>query len=64
MVLPYFVTHSRTLHDGTIVHSFSKDLLAYLETLMAFCLYYRTDDPLVIVTSHIDKYFYSALKKY
>jgi hypothetical protein len=62
MVLPY-VTHSRTLHDGTIVHRFSKDLLAYW-TLMAFCPYYRVDDPLVIVTAHIDKYFYSALKKY
>jgi hypothetical protein len=61
-----YVTHSRTLHDGTIVHSFSKELLAYLETLVAFCPYYRADDPRVIlvVTAHIDKYFYSALEKY
>jgi hypothetical protein len=59
-----YVTHSRTLHDGTIFHSFSKELLAYLETLVAFCPYYRADDPRLIVTTHINKYFYSALKKY
>jgi hypothetical protein len=59
-----YVTHSRTLHDGTIVHRFSKELLAYLNTLVAFCPYYRADDPRVIVTAHINKYFYSALEKY
>jgi hypothetical protein len=36
-----YVTHSRTLHDGTIFHCFSTELLAYLETLVAFCPYYR-----------------------
>jgi hypothetical protein len=61
MVLPY-VTHLRTLHDGTIVHSFSKELLAYLETMVAFCQYYRADDPQV--TAHIDKYFHPTLEKY
>jgi hypothetical protein len=55
---------TRGHHDGTIVHSFSKELLAYLETLMAFCPYYRADDPRVIVTAHINKYFCSALEKY
>jgi hypothetical protein len=59
-----YVTHSRTLHDGTTFHRFSTELLAYLETLVAFCLYYSADDPQVIVTAHIDKYFYSALEKY
>ncbi len=29
-------------------------LLAYLEMLVAFCPYYRADDPRVIVTAHID----------
>jgi hypothetical protein len=47
-----------------IFHRFSTELLAYLETLVAFCPYYRADDPRVIVTAHIDKYFYSALEKY
>ncbi len=59
-----YVTHLRTLHDGTIVHRFSKELLAYLETLVAFCPYYRKDDPLVTSHWHTDKYFHSALKKY
>jgi hypothetical protein len=59
-----YVTHSRPFHDGTIFHSVSTELLAYLETLVAFCPYYRADDPRVIVTAHIDKYFYSALEKY
>jgi hypothetical protein len=54
--------HLWTLHDRTIVHCFSKELLAYLKTLVAFCPYYRADDPRV--TSHIDKYFHSALEKY
>jgi hypothetical protein len=60
--LGQYVTYLRTLHDGTIVHRFSKELLAYLETLVAFCPYYRADDPRV--TAHIDKYFHSALEKY
>jgi hypothetical protein len=62
--LGQYVTHSRTLHDGAIIHRFSKELLAYLETLVAFCPYYHADDPQVIVTTHIDKYFYSALETY
>ncbi len=45
-----------------IFHSFSKELLAYLETLVAFCPYYRADNPQV--TAHIDKYVHSALEKY
>jgi hypothetical protein len=59
-----YYTHSRTLHDGTetIVHYFSKELLAYFETLVAFCQYYHADDPQV--TTHIDEYFHSALEKY
>jgi hypothetical protein len=60
--LAEYVTHSTTLHDGTIVYRFSKELLAYLETLVAFSPYYRADDPRV--TAHIDKYFHSALEKY
>jgi hypothetical protein len=57
-----YVAHSKTLHDGTIVYRFSKELLAYLETLVAFSPYYRADDPRV--TTHIDKYYESALEKY
>jgi hypothetical protein len=57
-----YVTHSKTLHDGKIVYCFSKELLAYLETLVAFSQYYRADDPRV--TEHIDKYYESALEKY
>jgi preprotein translocase subunit Sss1 len=39
-----------------------KELLTYLETLVAFCPYYRADDPRV--TAHIDKCYHSALEKY
>ncbi len=59
-----YVTHSRTLHDGTIVDRFYKELLAYLETLVAFCPYYRADDPRVTAHTGIDKYFHSVLEKY
>jgi hypothetical protein len=57
-------THLRTLHDGTIFHRFSTELLAYRDLPVETLVYYRADDPRVIVTAHIDKYFYSALEKY
>ena len=60
-----YVTHSRTLNDGTIVHRFSKELLAYLEMLLAFSPYFCADTvegPWSAV--HIDKHFKSALANY
>ncbi len=57
-----YVSHSTTLHDGTIIYRFSKELLAYLETLVAFSPYYSADDPRS--TAHINKHFKSALANY
>ena len=57
-----YVSHSTTLHDETIIYRFSKELLAYMETLVAFSPYYRADDPRS--AAHIDKHFKSALANY
>ncbi len=57
-----YVYHSKTLHDGTEIYCFSKELLAYLETCVAFCPYYRADNPRA--TASMDKYYKSALESY
>ena len=57
-----YVSHKTTLHDGTIIYRFSKELMAYLETCVAFSPYYRADDPRA--AAHIDKYYKSALNNY
>jgi hypothetical protein len=56
------VSHSTTLHGGTIIYRFSRELLAYLETLVAFSPYCHEDDPRS--AAHIDKHFKSALTNY
>jgi hypothetical protein len=38
--LAEYVGHSTTLHDGTVVYRFSKELLGTFETLVDFCAYY------------------------
>ncbi len=53
------VSYSKTLEDGTTIYRFSKDLLAYLKTLVAFSQYYYADDPRS--AGNIDKYYKSAL---
>ena len=40
-----YVTKTITLHDGTVLYCFSKELLAYLETIVAFSPYYIQNDP-------------------
>jgi hypothetical protein len=51
-----------TLHDGTVIYRFSKELLAYIETLVAFCPYYRQDDPRT--AGALDEFYNAALQDY
>ena len=37
-VIADYVRHRTTLHDGTVVHRLSKELFAFLETLVLFLL--------------------------
>ena len=57
-----YVRHRTTLHDGTVVHRFSKELLAFLETLVAFCPYYRANDPRA--AGAMDTYYTDTLRDY
>ena len=57
-----YACHRTTLHDGTVVHSFSKELLAFIETLVAFSPYYRGNDPSASCT--MDTYFTDTLRDY
>jgi hypothetical protein len=71
-----YVSYSKTLEDGTTIYSFSKELLAYLKTLVAFSPYYYADDPRSAgnidkyyaddprSAGNIDKYYKSALELY
>jgi hypothetical protein len=40
-----YVCHAKLLHDCTRAYRFSKELLAFLQTLVAFCPYYVGNDP-------------------
>ena len=57
-----YVKHSKTLHDGTVVHRFSKELLSFLETLVAFSPYYKAND--ARCAGAMDSFYYDALKAY
>jgi hypothetical protein len=57
-----YVSYSKTLEDGTTIYCFSKELLAYLKTLVAFSPYYYADDHRS--AQNIDKYYKSALNHY
>ena len=61
-VIADYVRHHTTLHDGTVVHRFSKELLAFLETLVAFSPYYRANDPRA--AGAMDNYYTDTLKDY
>jgi hypothetical protein len=50
------------LLDGTRVYRFSKELLAFLQTLLAFCLYYVANDP--NAAGPTDNYYAEALRDY
>ncbi len=54
-----YVRHVTFLHDCTRVYRFSKELLALLETLVAFSPYYVANDP--IAAGPIDTYYNEAL---
>jgi hypothetical protein len=62
--LQQYVSHSTRLEDGTTIYCFSKELLAYLETLMAFSQYYRAEDPRLGFAGDIDEHYKSALEDY
>ena len=57
-----FVRESRILPDGTEVYRFSKELIAYLETIVAFSPYYRVNDPRMV--GPLDQYFADAVAAY
>ena len=61
-VIADYVRHRTTLHDGTVVHRFSKELLAFLEALVVFCPYYRANDPRA--AGAMDNYYTDTLKDY
>jgi hypothetical protein len=61
-VIADYVRHRTTLHDGTVVHCFSKELLAFLETLVAFSPYYRANDPRA--AGAMDTYYTDTLRDY
>jgi hypothetical protein len=55
-----YVRHRTTLHYGTVVHRFSKELLAFIETLVAFCPYYRGNYPRA--SGAMDTYYTDTLR--
>ncbi len=66
MDIDAFVCHATLLHvvvhDGTRVYRFSKELLAFLQTLVAFCPYYVAIDP--NTAGLMDNYYAEALRDY
>ncbi len=57
-----FVRHATLLHDGTRVYRFSNELLAFLQTLVAFCPYYVANDP--NTAGPMDSCYAEALRDY
>jgi hypothetical protein len=57
-----YVTETITLHDGTVLYCFSKELLAYLETIVAFSPYYIQNDPRT--AGVMDNFYSAALQAY
>ena len=45
MDIPAYVRHSTEPLDGTRVYRFSKELLAFLETMVAFSPYHVANNP-------------------
>ena len=61
-IMEAFVKKKTTLHDGTVIYRFSKELLAYIETLVAFSQHHQADDP--CTAGALDEFFTDALKAY
>jgi hypothetical protein len=57
-----FVRHATLIHDGTRVYRFSKELLAFLQTLVVFCPHYVANDP--NAAGPMDSYYAEALRDY
>ena len=57
-----YVHECVTLHDDTKIYRFSKELLAYLETCVAYSAYYLQNDPRT--AGALDTYYASALQAY
>ena len=57
-----YVREAAILHDGTKIYRFSRELLAYIETCVAFSPYYRQDDPRTV--GPMDKFYTDALSVY
>ena len=57
-VIADYVCHCTTLHDD----SFSKELLIFIETLVAFSPYYRANDPRA--AGAMDNYYTDTLRDY
>jgi hypothetical protein len=57
-----YVGSSTILVDNTRIYRFSKELLAYLEMCVAFCPYYRQDDPRT--AGAMNTYYRDALQAY
>jgi hypothetical protein len=57
-----YVREKTTLHDGTVINRFPKELLADIETLVAFSPWYRQDDPRT--AGALDEFYNTALQDY
>ncbi len=57
-----YVSNCKVLHDGIVVHHFSKELLAFLETLVAFSPYYRANNPRA--SGAMEVYYNKTLRDY
>ena len=57
-----FVRKIKTLPDGSKIYRFFKELLAYVETLVAFSPYYRVKYPHMV--GPLDQYYADALAAY
>jgi hypothetical protein len=57
-----YVRHYTELLDGHRVYRFSRELLAYLETLVAFTPYHVANDP--YAAAPMDNFYVEALRRY
>jgi hypothetical protein len=60
--IPDYVRHSTELLDGTRVYRFSRELLAYLETMVAFSPYHVANNP--NAAGPADAFYETALARY
>ena len=56
------IRNSKVLHPFHLSTFFSKNLLGYLETLVAFCPYYRADDAQMV--GKMEAFYQQAVQRY